>query len=210
MKRPCPVVRFPSRVAIASTVTLAALLSLAGCGSPPKITYYTLAPSAYGTPTVAARETALVSIAVGPVTLPDLVDRPQLVVRSAENQVALLDQHRWAEPLKRQIPRVLAGHLSRLLGTPRVSVYPAGAGLSGDLRVRVDIQRFESVPGSEVMLEAFWSITPPGGEARLGRSTLRVPVAETGYAALVAAHGVALQRLSEELAESIRARRTAL
>lgn len=198
-----------ARLHVAPALALSLVLSLGGCGSPPKTTFYTLGPSSYGTPVVTAPVTSPISIAVGPVTLPDLVDRPQLVVRSAENEVALLDQHRWAEPLKREIPRVLAGHLSRLLGTPRISVYPTGAGSSAGVRVRVDIQRFDSVPGKEVMLEAYWSIAPPGGEAQLGRSMLRVPVGEPGYGALVAAHGMALERLSEELAHQIRNGRTA-
>lgn len=188
---------------------IVAALALSSCGSAPKTSYYTLASSAYAAPAEPAREASPVSLVVGPVTLPDLVDRPQMVVRSAENEVLLLDQHRWAEPLKREIPRVLAGHLSRLMGTPRVSVYPTTTGSPADVRVRIDIQRFDSVPGKEVVLEAFWSVALPGGEPRSGFSTLRVPVAGPGYDALVAAHGVALERLAEELAAQIRERRTA-
>ena len=129
---------------------------------------------------VAQPASSPIGVTVGPVTLPDVVDRPNLVVRTAENQVTLLDQHRWAEPLKREIPRVLAGHLSRLLGTPRVSVFPYGAGGPGDVRVRVDVQRFESVPGQEALLEVFWTVIPPTGERRAGRWTVRVPVAGPG------------------------------
>ena len=194
----------------AAPIVLAAALMLAACGSPPKTSYYTLAPRGDPPPaTVAQPASSPLGITVGPVTLPDLVDRPQLVVRTADNQVALLDQQRWAEPLKREIPRVLAGHLSRLLGTPRVSVYPIGASGPGDVRVRVDIQRFESLPGQEALLEVFWTVSPPSGDPRSGRWTARVPVAGPGYDALVAAHGVALERLSEELAAQIRERRTA-
>ena len=189
---------------------LTLVLALAGCGSAPKTNYYTLAPGADPRPAAVAQPASSpIGVTVGPVTLPDVVDRPNLVVRTAENQVTLLDQHRWAEPLKREIPRLLAGHLSRLLGTPRVSVFPNGAGGPGDVRVRVDVQRFESVPGQEALLEVFWTVMPPAGEPRAGRWTVRVPVAAPGYDALVAAHGVALERLGEELAAQIRERRSA-
>ena len=189
---------------------LAMALALAACSTPQKVNFYTLAPGGDPLPsTVAQPASAPIAITVGPVTVPDIVDRPQLVVRTADNQVALLDLQRWAEPLKREIPRVLASHLSRLLGTPRVAVYPTGAVGTTDVRVRVDIQRFESVPGQEALLEAFWIVTPPSGEPRSGRWSLRVPVTGPGYDALVAAHGVALERLGEELAAQIRDRRTA-
>ena len=194
--------------AVCLPLTLA--LALAGCGSALKTNYYTLASGADPRPAAVAQPASSpIGVTVGPVTLPDAVDRPNLVVRTAENQVTLLDQHRWAEPLKREIPRVLAGHLSRLLGTPRVSVFPNGAGGPGDVRVRVDVQRFESVPGQEALLEVFWTVMPPAGEPRAGHWTVRVPVAGPGYDALVAAHGVALERLGEELAAQIRGRRTA-
>jgi uncharacterized lipoprotein YmbA len=196
--------RLPPRLALALALTLAA------CGSAPKTNYYTLAPGDDPRPAVVAQPASSpIGVMVGPVTLPDVVDRPNLVVRTAENQVALLDQHRWAEPLKREIPRVLAGHLARLLGTPRVSVFPYGAAGSGDLRVRVDVQRFESVPGQEALLEVFWTVIPPTGERRAGHWTVHVPVAGPGSDALVAAHGLALERLAEELAAQIRERRTA-
>lgn len=191
-------------------LVLAAAVALSGCGSPPKTSFYTLsARGDNGPPAAALAASSQIGIAVGPVTLPELVDRPQLVVRTGENQVALLDQHRWAESLKREIPRVLAGHLARLLGTTRVSVYPGAPGGASDIRIRVDIQRFESIPDREAALEAFWTVTPPGGEARSGRSMLRVPVDAPGVDALVAAHRRALERLGEELAGQIRERRTA-
>ncbi|MGH8734575.1 MAG: PqiC family protein, partial [Burkholderiales bacterium] len=99
-----------------------AVAVLASCGSPPKDRFYTL--SAAG---VAANVTAAEArdpIVVGPVTLPEVVDRPQLVVRIGANEVAILEQHRWAEPLKSEIPRLIARTLSQLLGTSRVSAYP--------------------------------------------------------------------------------------
>ncbi|MGH8649645.1 MAG: PqiC family protein, partial [Burkholderiales bacterium] len=73
-------------------------LLLAACGSSPKERYYTLtsAPSAPApAPGVAAS-----SIAVGPVTVPEAVNQPQIVVQIAANQVAITEFHRWAAPLK--------------------------------------------------------------------------------------------------------------
>ncbi|WP_332673631.1 PqiC family protein [Aromatoleum sp.] len=193
----------PRRVAGAAAVTLLAV-ALAGCGTTPKTSYYTLAPGPVQPD--AAQSAAQYTVAVGPVTLPDAVDRPQLVVRVATNQVALLDQHRWAEPLKSEIPRVIAGNLTQLLGMARVWAYPQNTGSDADYRVRVDIVSFESAPGDSVTLGALWAVErKAAGEVRAGRSVIQLPAMGPDYAAVVAAHGRALASLSEELGEVIRA-----
>lgn len=190
------------RVAEVAAVLFA--VALAGCGSSPKTSFYTLAPGPVQPD--AARGAAQFTVAVGPVTLPDAVDRPQLVVRVATNQVALLDQHRWAEPLKSEIPRVIAGNLAQLLGITRVWAYPQNADNDADYRVRVDIVSFESAPGDSVTLGALWAVRRKAdGDVRAGRSVIQLPAVEPDYAAVVAAHGRALARLSEELGEVIRA-----
>jgi uncharacterized lipoprotein YmbA len=178
---------------------------LAGCGSSPA-SFYTLSAGAEPRSTASAKDTAPYSIAVGPVTLPELVDRPQLVVRVAANRVMLSEQHRWAEPLKSEIPRVLAENLAQLLGTKRVSAYPQNTGSGADYRVVVDVQRFESAPGESATVEALWSVhRGADGQARTGSSVVREATDGKGYDALAAAHARALAQMSEQIADAIRA-----
>ncbi len=174
-----------------------------GCSRSPRVNFYTLEPRAQ-TGTSAAVST-VPTIAVGPVTLPEVVDRPQLVVRVAANRVEILESHRWAEPLKREIPRLIAENLGRLLGSSRVSSYLQHAGTDADYRVLVDIQRFESTPGEGVTVEASWSLRrTAGGVLKTGRSVVREPVEVVGYDPLVAAYGRAILTVSSDLANAIR------
>ena len=178
-------------------------VALAGCSRSPRVTFYTLEPGAQ-VETVAAA-TAVPTVAVGPVTLPEVVDRPQLVVRVSANRVDILETHRWAEPLKSEIPRLIAENLGRLLGSSRVSSYLQHAGADADYRVLVDIQRFESSPGEAVTVEAVWSLRrAAGGAPKTGRSLVREPVEAKGYDPLVAAYGRALLAVSRDLARAIR------
>lgn len=182
--------------------------ALAGCASaPPPAHFYTLSATA---PAVArqlpASATARISISVGPVTLPESVDRAQLVIRQAENRVALLDAHRWAEPLKRAIAAVVADNLARQF--PAASVAAFGDIAAGDAayRVLIDVRRFESIPGDAAELHANWSVRAVGAsEPRLGRSQLRETATGAGYESLVAAHSRALGRLSVEIAAALEA-----
>jgi len=183
-----------------TTLCLAVAL-LAGCSSSPRVTFYTLNIAA----TNEAPAPALDSVAIGPITLPDLLDRPQLVVRTAANRVDILESHRWAESPKSEIPRIIAADLCILLKPARVSTYPQNAGLEAGYRVLLDIQRFEMTAGEGVGLEALWSVRrSDGGVPKTGRTVVSEPVGAAGYDALVAAQSRALAAVSRDLAQALR------
>ena len=167
---------------------------LLSCAAPPRERFYTLdAPE----PPVAAPDAA--SVAVGPVSVPELVDRPQFVVRVSANQVAIAEQARWAEPLKSAIARVVAANLAAELGA-RTQARTGDA----DYRVLIDVQRFESTPGDAVLLDAQWTVIGSKGARRSGRSLQRERAQGREYDALAAAHSAALAAMSREIAEAIR------
>jgi uncharacterized lipoprotein YmbA len=177
------------------------LLALAGCGSPLKERFYTLSPS--GVPESAGSASSY-RVAVGPATVPAVVDRPQLVLRTGANRVTLAEQSRWAEPLKESIPRVIAGNLALLLDGVQVAAYPQSAAAATDYRVLLDIQRFDSVLGDAATLEVLWTvIAAAGGPAITRRSLIREPAGGTDYDALVAAHNRALSAVSRDIAAAI-------
>lgn len=183
-----------------TTLCLAVAL-LAGCSSSPKVTFYTLNIAA----TNEAPAPPLTSVAIGPITLPDLLDRPHLVVRTAANRVDILETHRWAESLKSEIPRIIAADLDILLKPAGVSTYPQNAGLEAEYRVLLDIQGFEMTAGKGVSLEALWSVRKSdGGLPKSGRSKVSEPVSAAGYDALVAAQSRALAVVSRDLAQALR------
>ncbi len=187
-----------SRTAVVILCALAA--AWAGCASP-RSHFYTL--SALAKPAAGASGP---SVAVGPVAVPDLVDRPQIVTRTGPNQVALDDFNRWGSPLKDDIARIVAENLAALLGTPQVSVYPAATTAWAQYRVLIDIVTFDSAPGESASLDAVWMVRSTKDAAtRGGRTTVREPVREQGYPALVAAHSRGIERLSADVAGAIRA-----
>ncbi len=190
-----------SRTAASMTI-LFLLIAAAGCGRSPNANFYTLAAMA---PEAAGGVIIHTTVAIGPVTLPELVDRPQLVIRVAPNRVDILETERWAEPLKSEIPRLIAQNLGRLLGPALVSAYDANAGRTAEYRVLVDIQRFETVPGEGVTIEALWSVrrNSVGAVPKKRIAVVREPVSGTGYEALAAAHSRALAALSGDIAKAL-------
>jgi uncharacterized lipoprotein YmbA len=193
--------------------TVAALA--AGCASTPASRYYTLsstagpagAAPAAATPAAAAPAPAASGLAVevGPVLIPAMVDRREIVVSAGANEVRLEEFNRWAAPLQDNLSRVIAENLLAMLGTPRVTVFPQTLGADADYRVAIDVQRFESVPGTSATVDAVWIVrrTKDGKEAR-GRTAVREPVQNNSYEALAAAHSRAVARLSQDIADVIR------
>jgi uncharacterized lipoprotein YmbA len=172
-----------------------------GCASTPQSHFYTLSPASK--PAAVAAENY--SVSVGPVAVPSAVDRPQIVVRVGTNQVDIDEFNRWASPLQSDIARVVAENLVLMLGTPDVTVFPQTTAAGASYRIVISVLRFESVPGKEATLDAVWTVRgSKANQSRTGRTTLSVPTQGNGYAPLVAAHSLALEKLSGDVAEAIR------
>lgn len=183
-------------------VALATLTALAGCASAPERFYALSSPA--GEPGYAATGDPLgPTVVVAPAAVPDLVDRPQLVTFGDGNQVAILEQQRWAEPLRLAIPRVVAEGLARQLGAARVSTREEAL-RSPDCRVYLDVRRFDARRDVAVDLEALWTVACTGDVKRSGRSVAREPVRGAGTEAIVAAQGHALRALTRDLALVLR------
>ena len=182
--------------AISGTLVLLA----AGCASPPA-RFYTLS----GVSAPAAAPSTL-SVAVGPVSVPAAVDRPQIVVTMGPNQVRLDEFNRWDAPLQNAIARVVAENLVAMLGTPRVTLSPQTLRANVDYRAVIEVQRFESALGHAATLDAVWTVSrSKNGKSQTGRTTAREPAADASYDALAAAHSRAVARLSGDIADAVRA-----
>jgi uncharacterized lipoprotein YmbA len=139
------------------------------------------------------------------VSIPAVVDLPQIVVSTGPNQVSVDEFNRWASPLQSNISHVVADNLVALLGTPRVMLYQQAQNTDGDYRVSIDVQTFESAPGEAATLSTLWIVRRvKDGKTQIGRTTVREATPEKSYQALAAAHSRALSRLSEDIANAIR------
>lgn len=182
-------------------IWLGCALLLAACGSTPKESFYTLSTAPGPLP---AGSPSSLSVYVGPVSVPDAVDRTPMVLRTGPTQVEIDDLHRWAEPLKTAIPRALAEMLMRALGTPRVLAGRQSSSTLVDFRVAVDVQRFDSSLSEGATLDAAWTVTPKQGTARTGRTFAREPLPSRDHAGIAAAHARALEKLAQDLAAAMK------
>ena len=181
----------------AVSFAMIALPLFAGCAASPASKFYTLSPVQIVEQRPGASR---IAIAIEPITLPELVDRPQIVTKLDANRVSIDEFARWADPLKSQIPRVLAADLAQIIPGAIVSTYPQRADENA-YRVSVDVQNFDSSADGTVTLVVIWSVHPPTrGEKVRGRSAVYEIVNEPGYDAIVKAHSRALAAVASNIA----------
>lgn len=173
---------------------------LGACGAVPKDRFYVLA-----TPeTNDASQRATYTVAIGPISVPEVVDRPQLVLYQGKNRIEIMEHERWAEPLRAQIPAALAHGLRPELLDAYVAVYPQKAVAEAQCRISMDVQRLESRRGESALIEALWAVRCADAPVRQERSLIRESVQGDDYEALVSAHGRALEKIGGEIAQTLR------
>ena len=102
---------------LAGIVALAVLLM--GCGSSPRNNHYVLTGDAGKIPTGSAP-----SLGVGPIKVPEYLNRTGMVFSREGNQLHVSATERWAEPLEAGVMRVVAINLAASLNTQEIRSFP--------------------------------------------------------------------------------------
>ena len=146
-----------------------------------------------------------ISLGVGPVRLPGYLDRKEIVTRVAQNQFAVSENDRWAEPLDENLTHVLAQNLSILLGSDRIIAYPWPIDQKPHYRVEIQVLRFESDSAGEAQLSARWAVIDDTGKEtpNLKASRLTRRAKEKSTDGSVAALSETVADLSREIAQTV-------
>ena len=180
---------------------------LTACARPPVATHwYELRSQPPGpVPPARAGDGALWEVA-STVVLPGALDRETLVVASGAASLQPLTGHRWVEPLRDAIPRLLVADLAVLRRPGLVWRAPVPPGVNPARRLRVEIVTLMADTGRQTLrLQARWWLTdsrPNGAAPGLGQADVHIPLADASVDALAAAHRLALWQLAVRIVES--------
>ena len=176
-------------------------VTVIGCRSP-GTHYYTLVSAATDKAPPASAE---LQLDVLPVDVPPDVDRQQLVVREGQGEVTPVETRSWISPLPRELRRAFADDLGRVLGARDIAGVTPAAGVP-IFRIKLDVQRFESVLGKHALIEAVSTVRDPANAAPALVCSHRAKEDATGdYAGLAEAHQRALVVIANQVAEEVRA-----
>ena len=133
-----------SHVIRSGLIACVALL-VTGCvtGEEVSTRFWLLSPLPASTVALEAPREPALALDIAALRLPQYLQRPQLVTRSTDNEVVLAEYEQWGGNLAKNMMRVLAQNLSRLLSTPEITLFSRRPARTSDLRIEIDVLQFE-------------------------------------------------------------------
>lgn len=176
-------------------------LFISGCfgGYSPTSRFYQLQAES----NLAAVSAKKFSLGIEEVSLPDYLDKPQIIVMEENSpQMSISELHRWGEPLESMIRRTVVADMALLLPEAMVKSQVL---LSErfDYLAEIQIVRFDMIAGQKAVLEAWWYLYGANGQTLYRQKvTLEEPIGKSfdGY---VSAESKMLAEMSRTMAEII-------
>jgi len=152
-----------------SRLAIVLVVALGACGTSPSVRYYALdEPDVSVTPKPGA-----VVVEIGPFTVPEFLERPQIVIRDAGNALRFAEFDRWAESPPLAVVRWLARDVDRQLATASVVPFPAPGRGGVGYRVRGTIGRWDVDATGAAALVVQWDCVTDDGAVVLPLRTER-------------------------------------
>jgi uncharacterized lipoprotein YmbA len=187
-------------------LSVVCLLFVVGCSARGAVrTEYVLSSVAVSGPVAGTAVNPIIS--VGPVELPEYLDRPQIVTREAAGRLRASESHVWAEGLEAGLVRVIVDNLAHWVPSTRVRAFLSPLAPSADYRVEVRVSAFEVDASREhVALDAYWTLVNAEDGRAIASRNIRVqePVQGGAYDDIVTAYDAAVGKLSRDIADALR------
>jgi len=151
-------------------------LIVAGCGTSAPVRYYGLVPVETQAEFAVADQFA---ITVGPIRIPEYLNRSQIVTRGTGVEMDFGEFDRWAEPLEESFQRTVTNNLAIMLQSDQVFDFPASVELRHGYILRAQVTRFDTDTAGAATLEVQWLI-------KSMQEGLAVPPRRSRYAGQVA------------------------
>ena len=150
-----------------------------------------------------------VNIAIENVSVPQSVDRPQLVIKHPNsNMLTVSEFDRWIEGLPNALPVVISENMN--MYAKNINARPGrNAALVSDYRVTIDFVRFDTEMDNQITISAWWTITNNRGDIVATKKTTQTAITPGGdtdnpdYDAIVATQSKLIAKMSYKIADVI-------
>jgi uncharacterized protein len=185
---------------------LGMFISATGCVRAIQERFYTLSD-----PIPDGRENAPIEndfVEILPVFLPEVLDRPQVVLYDEASRARILEEERWAAPLKSEIRQSIGEKVRHLLGMIDVYHVTPDQGESAKSKtycVVISVESLKVALGHEATLQAAWTVYSIGeSQGLVCRVAYRTELDDQSVNSAVLAYRKAIDALGTHVANSIR------
>jgi len=185
---------------IALPVILCAAL-LTSCAAQPPTYFYDLTSQAT---TTEHKIDEKVTLGVGPVTLPQLLDRPGVVSRHHGTGVNVASYHVWAGELEPAFTRVLTDSIATTLTHDTIWASPWDNRFRPQYQLRLFVDRFSGEVNGQAQLKLSWTLLGDYGKSVISTHRYRASVASgKGYQGYVDALNQLLADFASEVSVTL-------
>tara|TARA_B100000035_G_C20980886_1_gene545383 strand:+ start:505 stop:1116 length:612 start_codon:yes stop_codon:yes gene_type:complete len=186
-------------------VPLLVIIFITGCAKNSKPIEYYMLDASVGIPSNESIENDNGPlIGLGPIRLPEYLDRFQMVIAVSENKYKLIENHRWAEKLDENVSLALFKSLPAQLGTDRVVRYPWSQRPGVDFQVKIDILELNINQTGQSKLVAQWAIKSKDKTLLNKRSSFTTEASHTDIDKMVQAQSECLTQLGQEIVANLK------
>ena len=172
------------------------MILLSACASHPDH-FYILSTQPEGAGEARTSPVALASLRV---TLPSVVDRPEMVLNTSADDVIVQEHQRWAAPLADLVTQTLARDLERRRSDLLVADSSVNRSGGSVVKINVDVVQLTVHRGRQASIEAHWRILDPRtGKEAVGGDVFSAPLGQDDYAAVAQALSQCLGLLADRL-----------
>ena len=142
---------------------------------------------------------------IGPVSIPQYLDRPQMVTEDERGMMNIAQFDRWGESLDAGIAQLIIENLDLKSSGGTFEMFPCNFAIPLDYQVLVGIQQLRANLKKDLVLAAQWSIIQADTRKMLlaKYSEIVVPVKPHNYSGLADALSEAVGSLTTEIAENL-------
>jgi uncharacterized lipoprotein YmbA len=142
---------------------------------------------------------------IGPVNIPEHLDRPQIVTRDNEDMISISQFQRWGEPLDSAIMYTINEDVSLMVPQGTFELFPCNFAIPLDYQVIVNVISLEANFKKGLYMTAQWAIIDAKAKKMLftKRSDLTGQITPHNYTGLTDALSKCIASLSEDIAQNL-------
>ncbi len=144
-------------------------------------------------------------IGVGPVKIPEYLNRPQMVTKDKEGILKFDEFDRWGESLDLGVARLIREDLTVMVPGAKWTLYPWNPSIAVKYQVIVEVVQLDSELDKDMFLVVQWAVIDVQNSKTviIKRYKFRQPIIPQNYSGLAKTLSTACASLSNEIAEGL-------